>query len=276
MYTMKDFIEKKIAVRTGTGEKQRKFLKLCEKAGLMWIDNTKATEFRPNFYEEKCCITYGFHDDKKLEFCKPDFYKGAGWQIVEYKDIAETANSERYEIKIYVDGDLTTAEMIVDGKTVKNAAAKRNHADKFNFKKGAELAFMRLFAKKNKEKDSESKRPLRVGDRVVCQTPTDGNTGIVGMHGRVITAKMEPTTYLGVEFDKFIDGHDCGKTGKIGYCWNCKRDTLVREKGGSGKDTRAHDPEKCAYFSAGKCMGTKESDPCKREGCEKWKGKEKK
>ena len=54
MYTMQDFIEKKIAVRAGTGEKQRKFLKLCEKAGLMWNDNTKATAVRPDFYEEKC------------------------------------------------------------------------------------------------------------------------------------------------------------------------------------------------------------------------------
>lgn len=275
MYTMKDFIKKKIAVRTGTGEKQRKFLELCEKAGLMWNDNTKATEARPDFYEEKCCITYGFHDDKKLEYCRTGFYKDAGWQIVEYKDIAETANRERYEIKISVDGDLTTAEMIVDGKTVKTATAKRNPADKFNFKTGAELAFTRLFAKKTKEKDSESKRPLRVGDRVVCKAPTDGNKRIVGMHGRVIAEKMKPTTYLGVEFDKFIDGHDCGKKGKIGYCWNCEKETLAREKSGSGKDTRTHDPEKCAYFSAGKCLGTKESDPCKRGKCEKWKGEEK-
>lgn len=38
---------------------------------------------------------------------------------------------------------------------------------------------------------------------------------------------------IGVEFDKFIDGHDCCKAGKMGYCWNCERDTLVREKSGS-------------------------------------------
>lgn len=270
MYTMKDFIEKKIAVQTGTGEKQRKFLELCEKAGLQWVKE-KATEFRPDLYGEKCCITYGFHDDKKLEYCKAKFYEDVGWQIVEYKDIAEAANSERYEIKISVDGDLTTAEMIVDGETVKHATAKRNPADKFNFKTGAELAFTRLFAKKTKEKDSESKRPLRVGDRVVCQAPTDGNQKIVRMHGRVITDKIETTTYLGVEFDKFIDGHNCGLKGKMGYCWNCEEETLVREKSGGGKDTRTHDPEKCAYFSAGKCLGTKESDPCKREGCEKWR-----
>ena len=261
MYTMQDFIEKKIAVRTGTGEKQRKFLELCEKAGLQWVKE-KASGFRPDLYGEKCCITYGFHDDKKLEYCETDFYKGAGWQIVEYKDIAEAANSEHPEIKIVVDGDLTTAEMIVDGETVKTATAKRNPADKFNFKTGAELAFTRLFAKKTKEKDSESKRPLWVGDRVVCKAPTDGKQEIVGMHGRVITGRGHT---IGVEFDKFIDGHGCGNTGKSGYCWNCKRDTLVREKSGSGKDTRTHDPEKCAYFSAGKCLGTKESDLCKRE-----------
>lgn len=50
---------------------------------------------------------------------------------------------------------------------------------------------------------------------------------------------------------------------------------VFSKESGSGKDTRTHDPEKCAYFSAGKCLGTKESDPCKREGCEKWKGTKK-
>ena len=226
MYTMKDFIEEKIAVRTGTGEKQRKFLELCEKAGLMWM-NAKATEVHPNFYGEECCITYGFHDNKKLEFCEAEFYKDVGWQIVEYRDIAEAANSERYEIKISVDGDLTTAKMIVDGKTVKTATAKRNPADKFNFKKGAELAFARLFAKKVEEKDDN--RPLRVGDRVVCKAPTDGKQIIVGVHGRIVTA-VDPTMRFGVDFDKFIRGHSCGGNGKFGYCWTCKKETLVREK----------------------------------------------
>lgn len=271
MYTMKDFIEKKIAVRTGTGEKQRKFLELCEKAGLMWNNNTKATEFRPNFYEEKCCITYGFHDDKKLEFCgTDDFYKGAGWQIVECKGIAETANSERYEIKISVDGDLTTAEMIVDGKTVKTATAKRNPADKFNFKKGAELAFARLFAKKVEEKDDN--RPLRVGDRVVCKADGNEKLETIGKHGKIIKLQEGSVSPL-VEFDRDINGHSGSGMGKEGHCWWCEIETLAREKGGSGKDTRAHDPEKCAYFSEGKCLGTKESDPCKREGCEKWRGR---
>lgn len=50
---------------------------------------------------------------------------------------------------------------------------------------------------------------------------------------------------------------------------------VFSKESGSGKEMRTHDPEKCAYFSAGKCLGTKESDPCKREGCEKWKGTKK-
>ena len=233
MYTMKDFIEKKIAVRTGTGEKQRKFLEMCEKAGLMW-KNKRATGVRPDFYGEKCCITYGFGHDKTLEFCKAKFYEDAGWQIVEYKDIAETANSERYEIKISVDGDLTTAEMIVDGKAVKTATAKRNPADKFNFRKGAELAFTRLFAKKNEEKDDN--RSLRLGDRVVCKTNGNGNLETAGKHGKII-ALFDGSTILSalVEFDHDIHGHNGDGKGKKRRCWWCKFETLVREKAGEEK-----------------------------------------
>lgn len=275
MYTMKDFIEKKIAVRTGTGEKPRKFLEMCEKEGLKWRSRRNATSFVPELYGEDTCINYynscehcGLNYQQKL------YFENEHVLVVDVDEFLPAEKRPRYEIKISADGDLTTAEMIVDGETVKAATAKRNPADKFNFKKGAELAFKRLFAKKVKEKDDN--RPLRVGDRVVCKAPTDGKQEIVGMHGKII-ALPDDWELLNplVEFYHDIHGHNGGGKGKEGRCWECEIETLAREKSGSGKDTRTHDPEKCAYFSAGKCLGTKENDPCKREECEKWKGRKK-
>lgn len=270
MYTMKDFIEKKIAVRTGTGEKPRKFLEMCEKEGLKWLSGRNATSFVPELYGEDTCINYNSCEHCGLNYQQKLYFENEHVLVVDVDEFLPAEKRPRYEIKISADGDLTTAEMIVDGKTVKTATAKRNPADKFNFKKGAELAFTRLFAKKAKEKDDN--RPLRVGDRVVCKA--DEKLETVGKHGKIIEL-LEGSASPLVEFDRDINGHSGSGRGKEGHCWWCEIETLVREKSGSGKDTRAHDPEKCAYFSAGKCLGTKESDPCKREECEKWKGRKK-
>lgn len=270
MYTMKDFIEKEIAVRTGTGEKQKKFLEMCEKEGLQWYLGDAPTDWMPDKYGDKTCIICRFDSIDKnryLFYARDKYYKGKGIDVVSVDEfLRKTEKRNDYEIKICVNGNMTSAEMIVGGKTVKTATAKRNPADKFNFKTGAELAFTRLFAKKAEEKDDN--RPLRVGDRVVCKAPTDGKNEIVGMHGQIIALKAL------TEFDCDFLGHSGSGKGKEWRCWWCDIETLVREKSGSGKDTRAHDPEKYAYFSAGKCLGTKESDPCKRGGCEKWKGEE--
>lgn len=272
MYTMKGFIEKKIAVRTGTGEKQKKFLEMCEKEGLMWRLGDVPTDWIPDKYGAKTCIICRLNStDKKryLYYGREEYYKKEGIDVVSVDEFLRKSEKRNdYEIKICVNGNMTTAEMIVDGDTVKTATAKRNPADKFNFKTGAELAFTRLFAKKVEEKDDN--RPLRVGDRVVCKADGNERLETVGKHGKIIELSEGSDSPL-VEFDRDINGHSGSGRGKEGHCWWCKIETLVREKGGNGKDTRAHDPEKCAYFSAGKCLGTKESDPCKREGCEKWR-----
>lgn len=73
-------------------------------------------------------------------------------------------------------------------------------------------------------------------------------------------------------------GYACGETewecsvcGETEWRTSCSRMKFCMF---CGAKMDAHDPEKCKYFSAGKCLGTKESDPCKREECEKWRGKE--
>ena len=54
-FTMKDFKEKKIAVSFKNKWEQKRFLKECEKEGLKWIDDSKATTFDVDC---KKCIVY--------------------------------------------------------------------------------------------------------------------------------------------------------------------------------------------------------------------------
>jgi hypothetical protein len=63
----------------------------------------------------------------------------------------------RYKIIIECDGDTTLARMMVNGHTVKRVAAKRNPADKFNWRIGAQTAFNRLWEKKKKPVKEMSK-----------------------------------------------------------------------------------------------------------------------
>lgn len=76
----------------------------------------------------------------------------------------------RYKITIECDGTNTTARMYVDGHEVKHAHAKRNPADKFSWRVGAETAFGRLWSNSEKKKPAdgvrEVKRVAKVGEWV--------------------------------------------------------------------------------------------------------------
>lgn len=61
------------------------------------------------------------------------------------------ANHPRYHVVIDCNGDITRSFLFVDGKCVKLAQAKLSPKDKFSLRIGAEVAFKRLFAKKEKE-----------------------------------------------------------------------------------------------------------------------------
>ena len=63
----------------------------------------------------------------------------------------------RYKIVIECNDDFTTARMFVDGYPVKGEVAKRNPADKFNWRIGAQTAFNRLWEKKKKPDKIENK-----------------------------------------------------------------------------------------------------------------------
>lgn len=78
-----------------------------------------------------------------------------------------------HKIEIYYDGEkVTTARMIVNGKIVKEATSRRNPEDKFDFAKGATIAFNRLFAREKKE----VKRWAEPGEtiKIVAAEETEG------------------------------------------------------------------------------------------------------
>lgn len=78
----------------------------------------------------------------------------------------------KYQIIIESDDNTTTAKMVVNGKEIKTATAKRNPADKANWHIGAQTAFDRLWQKQPKpEKPAKQKvrkvrRNAKVGEWV--------------------------------------------------------------------------------------------------------------
>lgn len=152
-------------------------------------------------------------------------------------DVPEHANCKcavkstpaRYKITIECDGTTTTARMEINGKGVKTAQAKRNPADKFNWRIGAETAFGRLFSKQEKP-EKKKERPFKVGDRVVCVRVSYGNMYTNGKHGKVIWSDEHGWHNIAVEFDKPISGgHSCGDRGKECHCWYCSKESLRHE-----------------------------------------------
>jgi hypothetical protein len=150
--------------------------------------------------------------------------------IIEVEDEPKPAPAEknppRYRIVIECDGgDVTRAEMVVNGKVVRKSGAKRNPEDRFDFKTGAEYAFNRLFEK-------EEKNGFKVGDRVVCVTSVGLNRNVAGAHGTVRTIE-ERDGCAGIEFDKNVKGHDLhGEVSNVkpGHCWFCRFEHLKHEE----------------------------------------------
>lgn len=68
-------------------------------------------------------------------------------------------------------------------------------------------------------------RKFKVGDRVkVKKNTVIPNIRTVGECGTV--KKLLTDNYYSVEFDKFVDGHDCCGYAKEGHGWNCAEDAL--------------------------------------------------
>lgn len=153
------------------------------------------------------------------------------YEFEEVKPEEQTAPEpyNRYKITIECDGKTTTARMEINGKEVKTAQAKRNPADAFNWRTGAETAFGRLWGKRENEGNRE--QPFRVGDRVACMIAVDGNESIIGKHGKIVYIDaFDESRRYSVDFDEKLEcGHECGGNARWGHGWNCPANALRRE-----------------------------------------------
>lgn len=211
-YTMDDFINRKLAVRVNK-DNIMDFLKMCEEKGLAWASGEKATEYcNPAMKRIAVGPTY----TNKLSFSlweNSPAYFSDGYTFVDFSQIIKPT---RYQIIIETDGNSTTAKMFVNGKEVKQATAKRNPADKANWRTGAQTAFDRLWEKKEKPVKKDG---FKAGDRVVCVDDSAwAFVDLEGKSGRVVCIE-DGTLSIGVEFDE-VDGlHNCDGKAISGHGW---------------------------------------------------------
>lgn len=235
-YTMKDFIEKRIAVRVGR-EHVKEFLKMCEAAGLKWMSGERAADYTPpDEYGADTAICYNFYSHRgELGYAYTAYYTDNGCETIDFTDIESEKKPKTHTILIdCVDGKTTRARMLEDGKTVKSTIARRNPADEFDFAIGAKVAFNRLFGKEPSAPVESAPEPkptheFKVGDRVKCIRPWSGNLRVKNARG---TVKIVDDQQIGVEFDEDVGGHTLNKyapQAKRGRGWWCFAEMLQHE-----------------------------------------------
>ena len=137
MYTMKDFIEKKIAVTFANRAERIEFLKLCQKAGLRWRGGTlPLADFATGSYLDGRQIECWFGDkrDEALTHSTAGRHKNEGWKIVPFSEF------EREE---------TIGVIKRNGNTIivhmgdLHGTAKCSPDDQFDLYTGCELALRR-------------------------------------------------------------------------------------------------------------------------------------
>lgn len=158
-YTMEEFIEGKFGVKVNKSNCED-FLEMCAKRGLRWASGEKANEFTIDFdiFEGDTVIIHEMCPNGMRLVYMVLSYGGYGVPIIDYKDFVDEKAPTCYQITITCDGTVTTATMVINDREIKTAIARRNPADKFDWKKGAVLAFDRLW---NGKKKAEKKPEVR-------------------------------------------------------------------------------------------------------------------
>ena len=181
-YTMEEFIKGKFAVKVNKNNCED-FLEMCAKHRLRWGSGEKANEFihhfditepeiaihcEERFGKNEICLVYG----------RPYVIKKFGTPVIAYEDFMGSHAHPSYQITITCDGTVTTATMVINDKKIKTAIARRNSEDKFDWRKGAQIAFNRLWdSQKKAEKQPEVrevKRFARPGEYIKIVYVCDG------------------------------------------------------------------------------------------------------
>lgn len=154
-YSINDFFAGKVDIRCKNDKQKMAVLNECEKRGVVWNGDKTATYHIPECYIPECAVLeIDFYMNGKLTQSNGH----AERNVVDFDQIDFDPREPSYQILIDCDGTTTTATMTINGREVKTAIARRNPADKFDWKKGAELAFERLW---NSQRKAEKKPEVR-------------------------------------------------------------------------------------------------------------------
>lgn len=148
MYTMKDFIEKKISVSFVNRKERIKFLKMCQKAGLRWRGGRSPTDSFAigsllDWHEIKC----GYPDkiEKDLTHSSAGSCKSEGWKTVPFSEFQPEETIGVIKRK----GNTITVHM---GDL--HGTAKCSQDDEFDLYTGCGLALRRALGVEKKESET--------------------------------------------------------------------------------------------------------------------------
>lgn len=149
MYTMKDFIDRKIAVTFQNRKERLKFLKICEEEGLRWNSGDPATRYDPG---DGSAVIFGLNDRDTLMFSRP---VRKDRKVIPF---SEFGSPETIGV-IKRNGNTVTVHM---GDL--HGTAKCSPDDEFGLYTGCELALRRAFGAKNKKPE----KPKYYNGKMVC------------------------------------------------------------------------------------------------------------
>lgn len=161
-YSINDFFAGKVDIRCKNNKQALSLLEECDKRGVVWHSGKKATSRLPIMP----VLEMDF-------FCNGGLTQSCGHDernVVDFDQIDFCPCKTSYQILIDCDGTTTTATMTINDREIKTAIARRNPADKFDWRKGSALAFERLWnsPKKLGEKPEvrEVKRCAKQGEYI--------------------------------------------------------------------------------------------------------------
>lgn len=149
MYTMKDFIDGKIAVTFQNRKERLKFLKICEEEGLRWNSGDPATRYDPG---DGSAVIFDLNGRDTLTFDRPVRKDRKVIPFSEF-DSPETIGV------IKRNGDTITVHM---GDL--HGTAKCSPDDRFDLYTGCELALRRALGTENKKPE----KPKYYNGKMVC------------------------------------------------------------------------------------------------------------
>lgn len=149
-YSINEFLAGNVDIRFKNDKQKMAVLKECDKRGVVWNNNLKATSIlhlmpvlEMDFFGNGRLTQSDGHDERN---------------VVDFDQIDFCPCKTSYQILIDCDGTTTTATMTINGREIKTAIARRNPEDKFNWRKGAELAFERIW---NSPRKAEKRPEVR-------------------------------------------------------------------------------------------------------------------